>query len=142
MFQGFRCIDQCCTAYFVRSIYSCRNSGIPFPSGLAFHVDSGFGGSGRIGRNICLYGYAEFFREFINTFALVLAIGIVVDNAIVVVEAVHVKMQEGFPPYRATVIATKEIAGAVVAITLVMSAVFIPVAFLDGPVGVFTGSFP
>jgi len=83
----------------------------------------------------------NFSVNLLTLFALVLAIGIVVDNAIVVVEAVHVKMEEGFPPYQATVIATKEIAGAVVAITLVMSAVFIPVAFLDGPVGVFYRQF-
>lgn len=79
--------------------------------------------------------------NLLTLFALVLAIGIVVDNAIVVVEAVHVKMEEGYPPLEATIIATKEIAGAVVAITLVMSAVFIPVAFLDGPVGVFYRQF-
>jgi hydrophobic/amphiphilic exporter-1 (mainly G- bacteria), HAE1 family len=83
----------------------------------------------------------DFSVNLLTLFALVLAIGIVVDNAIVVVEAVHVKMEEGFTPYQATVIATKEIAGAVVAITLVMSAVFIPVAFLDGPVGVFYRQF-
>lgn len=83
----------------------------------------------------------DFSINLLTLFALVLAIGIVVDNAIVVVEAVHVKMEEGFPPYQATVIATKEIAGAVLAITLVMSAVFIPVAFLDGPVGVFYRQF-
>lgn len=83
----------------------------------------------------------DFSVNLLTLFALVLAIGIVVDNAIVVVEAVHVKMEEGFPPYQATVIATKEIAGAVLAITLVMSAVFIPVAFLDGPVGVFYRQF-
>lgn len=83
----------------------------------------------------------DFSVNLLTLFALVLAIGIVVDNAIVVVEAVHVKMEEGFPPYQATVIATKEIAGAVVAITLVMSAVFVPVAFLDGPVGVFYRQF-
>jgi len=79
--------------------------------------------------------------NLLTLFALVLAIGIVVDNAIVVVEAVHVKMEEGYQPMEATIIATKEIAGAVVAITLVMSAVFIPVAFLDGPVGVFYRQF-
>lgn len=83
----------------------------------------------------------DFSVNLLTLFALVLAIGIVVDNAIVVVEAVHVKMEEGFTPYQSTVIATKEIAGAVVAITLVMSAVFIPVAFLDGPVGVFYRQF-
>lgn len=83
----------------------------------------------------------DFSVNLLTLFALVLAIGIVVDNAIVVVEAVHVKMEEGYPPYEATVIATKEIAGAVIAITLVMSAVFLPVAFLDGPVGVFYRQF-
>jgi hydrophobe/amphiphile efflux-1 (HAE1) family protein len=79
--------------------------------------------------------------NLLTLFALVLAIGIVVDNAIVVVEAVHVKMEEGKKPLEATIEATKEIAGAVVAITIVMSAVFIPVAFLDGPVGVFYRQF-
>ncbi|SUX48697.1 efflux RND transporter permease subunit [Chryseobacterium indoltheticum] len=83
----------------------------------------------------------DFSINLLTLFALVLAIGIVVDNAIVVVEAVHVKMQEGHPPLEATIMATKEIAGAIVAITLVMSAVFIPVAFLDGPVGVFYRQF-
>ena len=74
-------------------------------------------------------------------FALVLAIGIVVDNAIVVVEAVHVKMSQGLPPYEATVAAMKEIGGAIVAITLVMSAVFVPVGFLEGTVGIFYKQF-
>ena len=79
--------------------------------------------------------------NLLTLFALVLAIGIVVDDSIVVVEAVHVKMEEGLPPLQATIEAMKEIAGAVVAITLVMTAVFIPVAFLDGPVGVFYRQF-
>ncbi|MCT4286274.1 efflux RND transporter permease subunit [Elizabethkingia anophelis] len=83
----------------------------------------------------------DFSINLLTLFALVLAIGIVVDNAIVVVEAVHVKMEEGLSPLDATTTATKEIAGAVVAITIVMSAVFIPVAFLDGPVGVFYRQF-
>ncbi|KFF16834.1 efflux RND transporter permease subunit [Chryseobacterium sp. JM1] len=83
----------------------------------------------------------DFSVNLLTLFALVLAIGIVVDNAIVVVEAVHVKMEEGMKPLEATISATKEIAGAVVAITIVMSAVFIPVAFLEGPVGVFYRQF-
>ncbi|REC76736.1 hydrophobe/amphiphile efflux-1 family RND transporter [Chryseobacterium elymi] len=82
-----------------------------------------------------------FSLNLLTLFALVLSIGIVVDNAIVVVEAVHVKMEEGHMPFEATIMAAKEISGAVVAITLVMSAVFIPVAFLDGPVGVFYRQF-
>lgn len=83
----------------------------------------------------------DFSVNLLTLFALVLAIGIVVDNAIVVVEAVHVKMEDGMNAMDATISATKEIAGAVVAITIVMSAVFIPVAFLDGPVGVFYRQF-
>jgi len=74
-------------------------------------------------------------------FALVLAIGIVVDNAIVVVEAVHVKISQGLSPCDATFAAMKEIGGAIVAITLVMSAVFIPVGFLEGTVGIFYKQF-
>ncbi|MGN6420491.1 MAG: efflux RND transporter permease subunit [Pseudobacter sp.] len=80
--------------------------------------------------------------NILTLFALVLAIGIVVDNAIVVVEAVHVKMSEQhLSAMDATLAAMKEIGSAVVAITLVMSAVFIPVAFLSGPVGVFYRQF-
>ncbi len=80
--------------------------------------------------------------NLLTLFALVLAIGIVVDNAIVVVEAVHVKMsEEHLPPREATIAAMKEISGAIVAITLVMSAVFVPVAFMSGPVGVFYRQF-
>jgi HAE1 family hydrophobic/amphiphilic exporter-1 len=80
--------------------------------------------------------------NLLTLFALVLAIGIVVDDAIVVVEAVHIKMtEEGLSPLEATIAAMKEISGAIVAITLVMAAVFIPVAFLSGPVGVFYRQF-
>lgn len=80
--------------------------------------------------------------NLLTLFALVLAIGIVVDNAIVVVEAVHAKMEEdGLSPRVATFAAMGDIAGAIVAITLVMSAVFIPVAFMTGPVGIFYRQF-
>lgn len=80
--------------------------------------------------------------NLLTLFALVLAIGIVVDNAIVVVEAVHAKMAEkDMSASEATFAAMKEISGAIVAITLVMSAVFIPVAFMSGPVGVFYRQF-
>jgi HAE1 family hydrophobic/amphiphilic exporter-1 len=86
-----------------------------------------------------LFGFSI---NLLTLFALVLAIGIVVDNAIVVVEAVHAKMHdEGLDPRTATIISMEEITGAILAITLVMSAVFIPVAFLDGPVGVFYRQF-
>ncbi|TAH20769.1 MAG: efflux RND transporter permease subunit [Cytophagales bacterium] len=80
--------------------------------------------------------------NLLTLFALVLAIGIVVDNAIVVVEAVHAKMEiEHLPAKEATFAAMSEINGAIIAITLVMSAVFIPVAFMSGPVGVFYRQF-
>lgn len=80
--------------------------------------------------------------NLLTLFALVLAIGIVVDNAIVVVEAVHAKMEETNSDAKtASMQAMGEIGGAIIAITLVMSAVFIPVAFLDGPVGVFYRQF-
>lgn len=80
--------------------------------------------------------------NMLTLFALVLAIGIVVDNAIVVVEAVHVKMHENkLSPYKASVAAMKEIGGAIVAITLVMSAVFVPVGFMEGTVGIFYRQF-
>jgi HAE1 family hydrophobic/amphiphilic exporter-1 len=80
--------------------------------------------------------------NLITLFSMVLAIGIVVDNAIVVVEAVHAKMAEKhLSPYRATVEVLNEISGAIIAITLVMSAVFVPVTFLPGPVGVFYRQF-
>jgi hydrophobic/amphiphilic exporter-1 (mainly G- bacteria), HAE1 family len=83
-----------------------------------------------------------FSLNLITLFALVLAIGIVVDNAIVVVEAVHAKMEHAhMGPKRATEHAMREISGAIVAITLVMSAVFLPVAFMEGPEGVFYRQF-
>ncbi len=80
--------------------------------------------------------------NLVTLFALVLAIGIVVDNAIVVVEAVHAKMhEEHLSPYKAVKKVLGEISGAIIAITLVMTAVFIPVAFMSGPVGVFYRQF-
>jgi HAE1 family hydrophobic/amphiphilic exporter-1 len=80
--------------------------------------------------------------NLITLFALVMAIGIVVDNAIVVVEAVHAKMHDtGLSPYKATQLVMHEIGGAVIAITLVMTAVFVPVTFMSGPVGVFYREF-
>jgi HAE1 family hydrophobic/amphiphilic exporter-1 len=80
--------------------------------------------------------------NMITLFALVLAIGIVVDNAIVVVEAVYAKMEEHhLGSLAATKLALKEISGAIIAITLVMAAVFIPVSFMSGPVGIFYRQF-
>ncbi|NUY81308.1 efflux RND transporter permease subunit [Flavobacterium sp. MAH-1] len=80
--------------------------------------------------------------NLLTLFALVLAIGIVVDDAIVVVEAVHSKMDQGEKSAKkATISAMSEITGAIISITLVMAAVFIPVSFLKGPSGVFYTQF-
>ena len=83
-----------------------------------------------------------FSLNLITLFALVLSIGIVVDNAIVVVEAVHANMeQKRVGAKDATIMAMKEISAAIIAITLVMSAVFIPVSFMDGSTGIFYRQF-
>nr|WP_068887619.1 efflux RND transporter permease subunit [Pedobacter panaciterrae] len=80
--------------------------------------------------------------NLITLFALVLAIGVVVDDAIVVIEAVHAKMEEEhLSPRKATKKAIHEISGAIIAITFLMAAVFIPVAFMSGPVGIFYRQF-
>jgi HAE1 family hydrophobic/amphiphilic exporter-1 len=80
--------------------------------------------------------------NLITLFALVLAIGVVVDDAIVVIEAVHAKMEEEHLSARkATKKAMSEIGGAIIAITFLMAAVFIPVAFMSGPVGIFYRQF-
>ncbi|MEJ6583671.1 MAG: efflux RND transporter permease subunit, partial [Crocinitomicaceae bacterium] len=80
--------------------------------------------------------------NLITLFALVLAIGIVVDDAIVVVEAVHAKMEEEhLSPFNAVKSVMGEISGAIIAITLVMVSVFVPIAFMSGPVGTFYRQF-
>ena len=80
--------------------------------------------------------------NLITLFAMVLAIGVVVDDAIVVVEAVHAKMaQKHLSPYRATAEVMHEISGAIIAITLVMTSVFVPVTFIPGAVGTFYREF-
>jgi len=80
--------------------------------------------------------------NLLTLFALVLAIGIVVDDAIVVVEAVHSKLeQRNITPRKATISAMNEITGAIISITLVMAAVFLPVGFMEGSAGVFYRQF-
>jgi len=86
-----------------------------------------------------LFGFSI---NLLTLFALVLAIGIVVDDAIVVVEAVHAKMEHDHLAARpATIAAMHDITGAVISITLVMAAVFLPVGFMEGPTGVFYRQF-
>ncbi len=80
--------------------------------------------------------------NLLTLFALILAIGIVVDDAIVVVEAVHTKMEnEHLPAKAATLKSMSEISGAIISITLVMAAVFVPVGFMTGPAGIFYKQF-
>lgn len=83
-----------------------------------------------------------FSLNLVTLFALVLAIGIVVDNAIVVIEAVHARMEAtGASPKDATLASMREIGSAIFAITLVMGAVFVPMGFISGPAGVFYRQF-
>lgn len=86
-----------------------------------------------------LFGFSI---NLLTLFALVLAIGIVVDDAIVVVEAVHAKMESTkLSAKKATIQSMSEISGAIISITLVMAAVFVPVGFMQGPAGVFYRQF-
>jgi HAE1 family hydrophobic/amphiphilic exporter-1 len=86
-----------------------------------------------------LFGFSI---NLLTLFALILAIGIVVDDAIVVVEAVHAKMEhKHLSPKAATHEAMHEITGAIISITLVMAAVFLPVGFMEGSTGVFYRQF-
>lgn len=86
-----------------------------------------------------IFGYSI---NLLTLFALVLAIGIVVDDAIVVVEAVHAKLEHGYQsPRKAAIDAMQEITGAILSITLIMAAVFIPVTFVGGSTGVFYKQF-
>lgn len=86
-----------------------------------------------------LFGFSI---NLLTLFALLLAIGIVVDDAIVVVEAVHAKLDQDYPSaHKASVDAMSEISTAIVSITLVMASVFIPVTFITGSTGVFYKQF-
>jgi hydrophobic/amphiphilic exporter-1 (mainly G- bacteria), HAE1 family len=86
--------------------------------------------------------FLGFSLNLITLFALVLAIGIVVDDAIVVVEAVHHKMEHSnLGPRAATERALGEIRPAIIAITLVMASVFVPMGFIEGPAGIFYRQF-
>ena len=86
-----------------------------------------------------LFGFSI---NLLTLFALILAIGIVVDDAIVVVEAVHAKMEhKNLGPKEATHEAMHEISGAIISITLVMAAVFLPVGSMEGSTGLFYRQF-
>ncbi|WP_028771042.1 efflux RND transporter permease subunit [Silanimonas lenta] len=85
-----------------------------------------------------LLGYSI---NVLTLFGLVLAIGIVVDDAIVVVENVERHIEEGLPPREAAHKAMSEVSGPIVAISLVLAAVFVPIAFIDGVTGQFYRQF-
>lgn len=88
---------------------------------------------------LSLFGFS---LNVLTMFALVLAIGIVVDDAIVVVEAIHQKMHEtGLKAKEATIQTMSEITSAILSITMVMAAVFLPVGFMQGPAGIFYQQF-
>ena len=88
---------------------------------------------------LLLFGFSI---NVLTMFALVLAIGIVVDDAIVVVEAIHQKMNRtNLGPRKATVSTMSEITSAILSITMVMAAVFLPVGFMEGPAGIFYRQF-
>ena len=97
---------------------------------------------------VCLVGTLAVMRVFgfsinmMTLFGMVLAIGILVDDAIVVVENVErIMAEEGLSPRDATVKAMQQVSGAIVGITLVLSAVFLPLAFMSGSVGVIYRQF-
>src|ERR1700720_3993803 len=96
---------------------------------------------------VSLVGTFIFFPLFgfsVNTlslFGLVLAIGLVVDDAIVVVEAVEHHIEEGMAPREATLLAMKEVSGPVIAIALILSSVFLPIAFVGGIQGRLNNQF-
>lgn len=86
-----------------------------------------------------VFGYS---MNLLTLFALILGIGIVVDDAIVVVEAIHAKLEKGISNVAdASKKAMSEISGAIISVTLVMGAVFVPITFIQGPSGVFYKQF-
>ena len=94
-----------------------------------------------IGTFFALY-LMGFSLNLLTLCALVLAIAIVVDDAIVVVEGVHAKLDQGYKsPRKASIDAMRELSGAIISITLVMMSVFIPVSFMTGTSGTFYRQF-
>ena len=90
------------------------------------------------------FAFFPFLSFSINTlslFGLVLAIGLVVDDAIVVVEAVEHHIEEGMSPKEATLQAMKEVSGPVIGIALILSSVFVPIAFMSGIQGQLNRQF-
>ncbi|WP_303980620.1 efflux RND transporter permease subunit [Dongia mobilis] len=79
--------------------------------------------------------------NLLTLLALVLAIGLVVDDAIVVVENVHRHIEEGLSPFQAALVGTREIAGPVISMTITLAAVYAPIAFLSGITGALFKEF-
>src|SRR6185369_5132010 len=88
-----------------------------------------------------VFPFLGFSINTLSLFAFVLAIGLVVDDAIVVVEAVQHHIEEGMPPREATFQAMKEVSGPVIGIALILASVFLPVAFIGGIQGRLNNQF-
>src|SRR6267142_2188231 len=88
-----------------------------------------------------IFPYLGFSINTLSLFGLVLAIGLVVDDAIVVVEAVERHIEEGLSPRDATIQAMKEVSGPVVAIALILSSVFLPIGLMGGIQGSLNKQF-
>ena len=93
-----------------------------------------------IGAFIMIYAFG-FSINLLTLFALVLAIGIVVDDAIVIVEGVSRHIEQGTPPKQASIITMKELTGPILGITLVLMAVFLPAGFMPGLTGSMYAQF-
>ncbi len=118
-----------------------HRGGDDFPAIVARRTHSDPGHSGFAGGHLCGDGGVWFSLNSLSLFGLVLAIGIVVDDAIVVVENVERNLAEGLGPRDATIKAMEQVGGALVAIALVLSAVFVPTAFISGITGQFYRQF-
>ena len=109
---------------------------LSLPAELARHVDSAPGRARFAGGHVrCSFPLFGFSINTLSLFGLVLAIGLVVDDAIVVVEGVERHIEEGLTPKAAALKAMEELSGPVVGIALVLSAVFVPTAFIPGITG-------
>lgn len=127
---------------FLKRYYWLCSSYSFFCSPGARHADSDAGGTGIVAGHFPVRLLMGFSINTLTLFAMVLAIGLVVDDAIVVVEAVEYHMRfNGLPPREATYKAMEDVSGPIVAIAFVLASVFIPVAFFGGTVGVLYKQF-
>jgi HAE1 family hydrophobic/amphiphilic exporter-1 len=122
-------------AHAVRGAGAGDHRGLRLPAGLARDADSPAGRAGLAGRHLHAFPLFGFSINTLSLFGLVLAIGLVVDDAIVVVEAVEHHIEQGLSPKDATLKAMSEVTGPVIAIAVILAAVFVPTAFIPGITG-------